>query len=57
MSALDDVIGQSIDKLDGRAKVTGTAVYTDDLYRPRMLHGALLGSPYPHARIVTRRVK
>lgn len=51
MSALDDVIGQSVPKLEARAKVTGSAVYTEDMYRPRMLHAALLGSPYPHARI------
>jgi CO/xanthine dehydrogenase Mo-binding subunit len=52
MSALDAVIGQSVPKLEARAKVTGSAVYTDDLYRPRMLHAALLGSPCPHARIL-----
>ncbi len=51
MNALDSVIGQSVRKLEARAKVTGSAIYTDDLYRPRMLHAALLGSPYPHARI------
>ena len=52
MKALDDIIGQSVPKLEARAKLTGTAMYTDDLYRPRMLAGALLGSPYPHARIL-----
>ncbi|WP_084384836.1 xanthine dehydrogenase family protein molybdopterin-binding subunit [Novosphingobium naphthalenivorans] len=49
---IDAVIGQSVLKIDGPAKVSGAAVYTDDLKRPRMLHGALLGSPYPHARIL-----
>lgn len=53
MSALDKVIGESVPKLEARAKVTGSAVYTEDLYRPRMLHAALLGSPYPHARILS----
>lgn len=48
---LDAVIGQSVPKIDGFAKVSGSATYTHDLYRPRMLHGALLTSPYPHARI------
>jgi len=38
--------------LDGRQKVTGTAQYTDDLKRPRMLHGAFLRSPHAHARIL-----
>jgi len=53
MSALDDIIGQSVPKLEARAKLTGTAVYTEDMYRPRMLHGALLPSPYAHARILS----
>jgi len=52
MSALDTLIGTSVPKIDGPAKVTGAAIYTDDLFRPRMLQAALLGSPYPHARIL-----
>ncbi len=36
---------------DGRAKVTGTAIFAGDIRRPGMLHGALLRSPVPHARI------
>ncbi len=47
-----DVLGQSVPKLDAREKVTGRAVYTDDLQLPGMLYGALLGSPHPHARIL-----
>jgi len=46
------IIGQSVTKIDGPAKVSGAAAYTDDLHRPRMLHAALLGSSYPHARIL-----
>lgn len=49
---LDAVIGQSVPKTDGPTKVSGAALYTDDLYRPRMLQAALLGSSYPHARIL-----
>ncbi len=49
---LDAVIGQSVRKIDAPAKVSGAAMYTCDLHRPRMLHAALLGSPHPHARIV-----
>jgi CO/xanthine dehydrogenase Mo-binding subunit len=33
------------------AKVTGKAVYGTDLSFPGMLHGKILRSPYPHARI------
>jgi len=53
MTTLDKVIGQSAPKLEARAKLTGTALYVEDMFRPRMLHGALLGSPLPHARIVS----
>jgi 4-hydroxybenzoyl-CoA reductase alpha subunit len=39
-------------KIDAAAKVTGQAVYTDDMVLPRMLRGAILHSPLPHARII-----
>jgi CO/xanthine dehydrogenase Mo-binding subunit len=47
-----ELIGASLPRLDARDKVTGRAVYTDDMRLPGMLHGALLRSPLPHARIV-----
>jgi len=36
---------------DGIEKVTGKAVYGPDFVAPGMLHGAMLRSPHPHARI------
>ena len=45
------IIGASLPRPDAREKVTGRALYTDDLTLPGMLHGALLRSPFPHARI------
>ncbi len=39
--------------IDGHEKVTGAALYTDDLRFPRMLHGAFVRSPHPHARILS----
>jgi len=45
------VIGKDIPREDGREKATGTAIYTDDMKLPGMLHGKLLRSPVPHARI------
>ncbi len=45
------VIGRRNRKVEGLAKVTGRAVYTDDIRLPRMLHGKLLRSIHPHARI------
>jgi 4-hydroxybenzoyl-CoA reductase subunit alpha len=44
-------VGQRARKLEGAAKVTGRAVYADDLVLPRMLHGKLLRSIHAHARI------
>jgi 4-hydroxybenzoyl-CoA reductase subunit alpha len=46
------VIGKRTSMVDGPAKVTGGAKYTDDLTLPGMLHGKILRSPHPHARIV-----
>ena len=45
-------IGKSVPRLDALDKVTGRAVYSVDVDLPGMLHGALLRSPHPHARIV-----
>jgi 4-hydroxybenzoyl-CoA reductase alpha subunit len=45
------VIGRRNRKLEGLAKVTGRAVFADDLSLPRMLHGKLLRSIHAHARI------
>jgi xanthine dehydrogenase YagR molybdenum-binding subunit len=44
-------IGMPVPRIDGRAKVTGAARFTVDVKLPGMLHGRLLRSPHPHARI------
>ncbi len=46
------VVGRRNRKIEGLAKVTGRAVYADDLVLPRMLHAKLLRSPHAHARIL-----
>ncbi|MEN9763444.1 MAG: hypothetical protein RI906_3270 [Pseudomonadota bacterium] len=46
-----ETVGQSVPRLQGVDKLTGSAMYVDDINRPGMLHGALLLSPYPHAKI------
>src|SRR5580765_690214 len=46
------IIGKPRRRVDGRAKVTGQTKFADDLVFPRMLHGKLLRSPHPHARII-----
>ena len=44
-------IGRPLPKIDGLAKATGAAIYTDDISLPGMLHAKTLRSPFPHARI------
>ncbi len=44
-------IGRSTPLIDGLAKVTGEAIYTDDLKLPNMLVGKVLRSPIPYGRI------
>ncbi len=46
------VIGQSVTRAEGPAKVSGSAVYTADVQPAGMLWGKVLRSPFPHARIV-----
>ncbi len=44
-------IGESVERRDARAKVTGAAQFTVDLGMPGLAHAKVLRSPYPHARI------
>jgi len=46
-------LGVEIPQVTARAKVLGRAVYAGDIKLPGMLHGKVLRSPYPHARIVS----
>jgi xanthine dehydrogenase YagR molybdenum-binding subunit len=48
-----DWIGKRVPRIDGRAKVTGAARFTVDVKLPGMLHGRLLRSPHPHARLLS----
>ena len=47
-----DVVGKSTPKRDGPDKVTGRTRYLHDLELPRLLHGKILRTRVPHARIV-----
>lgn len=47
------VIGKPLPKPDAVSKVTGRAMYADDMLPPRTLHCKILRSPHPHARIVS----
>ena len=44
-------LGTSVPQVTARAKVLGRAQYAGDIKLPGMLHGKVLRSPYPHARI------
>ena len=45
-------VGQSVPRLEGHAKVTGTAEYIHHLRLPGMLHGKIHRSAVAHGRIV-----
>ena len=45
------IVGKGHPRIDGIARVTGRARYTQDLYLPGMLHVRMLRSPYPRARV------
>ena len=45
-------IGKAAQRQEAPDKVAGRAVYAGDIYLPGMLYGAVLRSPFPHARIV-----
>ena len=47
------VIGTREAAHGGAGKVSGATIYADDIVLPSMLHGKILRSPHPHARIVS----
>ncbi|MER5911493.1 xanthine dehydrogenase family protein molybdopterin-binding subunit [Streptomyces sp. NPDC001982] len=52
-AVLPPVIGSPVERIDAVEKVTGRAVYVGDNWAPRMLHGAVVRSPYASARILS----
>ena len=46
-------LGTDIPQVTAKAKVLGRAMYAGDIKVAGMLHGKILRSPYPHARIVS----
>ena len=45
------IVGKSVPRLEGRGKVTGQALYVDDIVLPGMLFGATVRSRIPRGRI------
>jgi CO/xanthine dehydrogenase Mo-binding subunit len=48
-----NIVGKPFRRVDGRAKVTGTTRFADDLSFPRMCFMRLVRSTVPHGRIVS----
>jgi len=51
------VIGKPTPKLDAKVRVTGEAVYGQDIKLPNMLYGAILRTKYPVAEIISINTK
>ena len=47
------IVGTSVPRMEGRAKVTGEARYVDDMVLPGMLYGATVRSRIPRGKIKT----
>ena len=47
------VVGKPLPRVDAATRVTGRAIYADDMLPARTLHCKILRSPHPHARIVS----
>ena len=47
------VVGQSVERLDAKAKATGEAKFTVDLALPGMVYAKYLRCPHAHARILS----
>ena len=45
------LVGQPLDRIDGQAKVTGTAVFAAEQALPGLAHAVLVTSTVPHGRI------
>ena len=46
------ILGKSPLNIDGPEKLTGRAKYVIDMVMPGMVHGKVLRSPHPHAKII-----
>jgi carbon-monoxide dehydrogenase large subunit len=51
------VIGKAIPRIDALEKITGQAIYGDDLKFPNMLYAKALRSEYAHARILNINIE
>ncbi|GAA3747233.1 xanthine dehydrogenase family protein molybdopterin-binding subunit [Plantactinospora mayteni] len=49
---MSPVLGAALDRVDGRAKVTGAARYSGELNLPNLAHAVLVGARVPSGRII-----
>ena len=49
----NNLVGKSLPRKEGRKKVTGQAIYIDDISFPEMLHGVTVRSPAARGRITS----
>jgi xanthine dehydrogenase YagR molybdenum-binding subunit len=45
------LIGSSVDRIDGRPKVTGAADYAGDIVLQGLVHAVMVGSEVAHGRV------
>ncbi|MGD8966635.1 MAG: xanthine dehydrogenase family protein molybdopterin-binding subunit [Anaerolineae bacterium] len=50
---MTEIVGQSVTRIDARAKVTGEAKYPGDFVMEDMLHAKILFAGRPHARVLS----
>lgn len=46
------IVGTRRPRVDAYERVSGSAKYPSDIVLPRMLYGAILRCPHPHARVL-----
>ena len=51
MTTAEETVGSPQPRVDGHAKVSGEALYIDDITMPGMLFGRTVRSEVPHARL------
>jgi len=49
----DGAIGSRMVRVDAAEKVTGRAIYAEDIRLPRMIYGVVVRSPHAHAKILS----
>ena len=48
---MSDIIGAPVDRVDGQAKVTGTATYAAEVQVANVAHAVIVGSSIPRGRV------